>query len=277
MLTASWKFAPAFVLVLAAHASNAAQPETQSIRLEQKVQIPGGTLNPGEYSFSVEDRLRDRAILRIDANDSNKHYLLLTAPNDKLGDAAQNGLIYFHVETGKKQILKGWACPGCSTPFELVYPKPEAAKILAGSADSVLASDPEYDKLPAHLSADDMKVITLWLLTPQRITASHHGAGVSAVKYTAPVLTGAAEAQARPAGGMNQPSVAKAPGVETRQTDAERSAQAAPVLTAQSTPPRMRMPHTATNTFEFALYGLLLILAALASMAARWQNSRGRS
>lgn len=48
-----------------------------------------------------------------------------------------------------------------------------------------MAVDPESDKLPANLSPDDMKVVTLWLLSPERVEAGHHGVGLKAAKYQA--------------------------------------------------------------------------------------------
>lgn len=218
-------------------ASGWAAPETQTIQIEQTLQIPGATLKAGEYTFSIEDRMRDRAILRITAADSDKHYLLLTAPSDKLGGAGANGLVFFRSEAGNKEILRGWACPGCTMPLELVYPKAEAAKITQESGEAVLAVDPEYDKLPTDLSADDMKVVTLWLLSPKRITANNRGQGVAAVKYAG----------------------VETPPVETAQTQA-------PAAPAVQQP---RMPKTATNTFELALWGLLLTAAGLGLAASR--------
>ncbi|MBV9761880.1 MAG: hypothetical protein JO340_15065 [Acidobacteriaceae bacterium] len=202
-------------------------PETQIVRLAQKLQIPGATLESGEYTFSVEDRLRDRAILRIQARGSERRYYLLTTPSDKLGTATANGLIFFRSDAGEDGALKGWACPGCSMPLEVAYPKPEAVKITRKSGEPVLAVDPQYDKLPQNLSADDMKVVTLWLLSPKRITADHRGEGVAAAKYAA--------------------------------------VESGPVETAQARAPMgpAHMPKTASNTAELALWGLLLTAAGL--------------
>lgn len=229
--------ASACMMAFAVHASGWAGPETETITLQTKLQIPGDTLKPGEYTFSLEDRLRDRAILRISAKDNDKHYLILAAPNANLPAGTQNGLVLFRSEPGKKQILRGWACPGCSPALEVVYPKAEAAKITGESGEPVLAVDPAYDKLPSNLSADDMKVVTLWLLTPQRITADNRGEGVSAAKYagTTPIQTATANETQAPAVAAEHP----------------------------------RMPKTATNTYELAVWGLLLVFAGLLSAATR--------
>ena len=46
-----------------------AQPanDPQKVSITEKVKVPGASLKPGDYTFSVEDRLQDRAIVRITA------------------------------------------------------------------------------------------------------------------------------------------------------------------------------------------------------------------
>ena len=106
-------------------------------------------------------------------------------PSLKIAANAGSRLILFRHD-GEPQILRGWMCKGCAKPVEFVYGKEEAAKITAESGESVLAADPAYDKLPANLSEDDMKVVTLWLLSPERVS-NEKGLGLKAAKYVAPV------------------------------------------------------------------------------------------
>lgn len=244
-LRSLWALASAVATVFAAPVGGWAETDTQSIQLEQKLQIPGATLKAGTYTFSVEDRLRDRAIVRITAQDNDKQYLLLTVPNGRLGSGVGSGLIFFG-PGGNKEILRGWACPGCPTPLEVVYPKAEAAKITGESGNAVLAVDPEYDKLPSNLSPDDMKVVTLWLLTPKRIGANHRGEGVSAEKY--------AETQ---------------PAETSPRQAAVADATSEPQTRAALSQPQPRMPKTATNTFALGLSGLLLTIAGFTSWILR--------
>jgi hypothetical protein len=157
--------------------------DSQTVNLSHKLQIPGATLKPGEYTFAVEDRLEDRAIIRITSGKQTSHELLLAVPSDKLNQTEHGKLIFFPTEQADKQILQGWMCPSCQSALELVYPKDEAVKITAESAKPVIAVDPTYDKLPKNLSPDDMKVVTLWLLSPKEITPEQRGKGVDAVKY----------------------------------------------------------------------------------------------
>ena len=139
-----------FSVLVAACGIARAAGETQNVTISQKVQIPGAVLKPGTYTLSVEDRLQDRAIVRISTEDPNKHYLILTVPSEKLSDAGSNGLIFFTSKDAKKQALRGWKCPSCAAGLEFVYPKLEAAKLTDETTLPVLAVDPTYDKLPAQ-------------------------------------------------------------------------------------------------------------------------------
>ena len=169
-------------LFLAALAFGAS--DSQKIAIKRDLQIPGEVLKPGSYTLSVEDRMSDRAIVRISNDaDAKQHFLLLAVPSTQLSAAASKGIILFKAADPAKQILRGWACADCSSPLELVYPKLEAAKLTGDTGESVLAVDPASDKLPANLTPDDMKVVTLWLLSPERVEAGHHGAGLKAAKY----------------------------------------------------------------------------------------------
>jgi len=160
---------------------------SQTITLERSLQIPGGSLAPGEYQFSVEDRLSDRAIVRIQNAASGEHQFLLTVPNATFGRKTANPLVLFAAPDKGTQILRGWLCPGCQRALEMVYPKTEAAQLTAETGQPVMAADPAYDKLPANLSADDMKVVTLWLLSPERVS-NQHGVGLRATKYADSVM-----------------------------------------------------------------------------------------
>ena len=184
---------------------------SQKVNLSEKLKIPGATLKPGDYTFSLEDRLQDRAIVRITSQDQSKHFLVLSVPSSKLAQPGSDGLIRFTTANGKDQVLRGWACSSCTPGLEFVYPKAEAAKLTDETAEPVLAVDPTYDKLPANLSPDDMKVVTLWLLSPERITASNKGKGVKAEKYASVSQPNANTQTAAANASANTSEVAQAP------------------------------------------------------------------
>lgn len=124
----------------------------QTVTIQSPTKIPEATLAPGKYKFEVEDRLQDRAIVRITAATGGAHYLLLSVPDPRVR-AEHAGLIRYH-STSNAQVARAWECPGCTTPLAFVYPKAEAAQITDDTAEPVLAVDPAYDKLPGSLTED---------------------------------------------------------------------------------------------------------------------------
>lgn len=238
--------------------------QTQNITLDQKVEVPGADLKPGSYVFSVEDTLSDRAIVRITSSDAGKYFLVLTAPNSRLHAETTGGFTFFTSSRAKQEVLRGWMCPGCGAELEFVYPKAQAAKITLTTTEPVLAYDPTYDKLPGNLSPDDMKVVTLWLLTPKPLTATDQQKGVEATKYVAP-----AAFSTQPAAPM-QTASALAPGAPVETSSAVEPAervQTAPAV--QPVPVQRRLPRTASNNFSFIFWGTLLMFAAVISRISR--------
>ncbi len=241
----------------------------QSVAVSQNVQIPGGNLNPGTYNFSVEDRLADRAIVRIsNAQDANEHYLILAVPNTRLKTTPSNRLLYFKAASEGKQSLRAWKCETCAAPLEFVYPKLEAVKITDDSAEPVMAVDPSYDKLPSNLSADDMKVVTLWLLSPERITADNVGQGVKAVKYLPEANQAPANQVAQDTAAAQTPAPAEPSVAAPVQT-----ASAASNPSADSIRGRSRLPKTASNTYLFGMYGLVCLAGAFLLRIKRQRSS----
>jgi hypothetical protein len=96
----------------------------------------------------------------------------------------------------------------------------------------VLAVDPSFDKLPDSLSSHDMKVVTLWLLAPERITPDRRCSGLKVARYEASPVTRA----------------------DTKIVASVRT---------------KHLPKTAGNTFSLAAWGVGVLLAACAIRPTR--------
>lgn len=184
-------FSLCLLLASSAFAGAAGDLDSQDVSFDKPVQIPEAVLQPGKYNIRLEDRMADRAIVRITEPGGTEHYLL-TVPSKTLKAASPKGLIFFSDSAGT-EVLNGWQCNGCKRPLEFVYPKDEAVKLTADTGKPILAYDPSYDKLPANLSPADRKVVTLWLLAPKTVTPAGKGEGLTAAKYSAPKVMASAE------------------------------------------------------------------------------------
>jgi hypothetical protein len=213
-------------LVFGASLLHGAGRDTQNIVITEAMQIPQATLQPGSYSLSIEDRVRDRAVVRVSSLNNKQHFLMLAVNSRKLVSDNSKGIILFNAADEKLQILRGWVCPGCTQGLEFVYPKLDGLKITAETGQPVLAVDPAFDKLPDALSPDDMKAVTLWQLSPERITADRRGSGLKVVRY-------------------------------------EDSAKRLNTNTVASVRHK-HLPKTASNTFSLAAWGAAFLLAGCA-------------
>jgi hypothetical protein len=225
-----WNFCAALVLgasLLHGKGLPGAGRDTQNIVITELMQIPQATIEPGSYSLSIEDRIKDRAVVRVSSLNNKQHFLALAVNSRELASDNSKGIILFNAADEKLQILRGWVCPSCTQGLEFVYPKLDAVKITAETGQTVLAVDPAFDKLPDALSSKDMKVVTLWLLSPERITPDRRGSGLRVARY-------------------------------------QDSRAARPNAKAMASVRHGHLPKTASNTFSLAAWGAGLLLAGFA-------------
>ena len=228
-------------------ALRAAANDAETVTLDRQTEIPGSTLQPGKVKLEVEDRLQDRAIVRITEANGSNHELVLSVPNKKLNASGASDLIFFPATNSGKQTVKAWKCQSCSAPLEFVYPKDQAVAVTQDTGKAVMAVDPAYDKLPKNLSPDDMKVVTLWLLAPKTVTADGKGSGVEPTKLA-----------------------------DLRRQNTRTPAS--DTVASSATTPDPAMPHTAGSTSEYALAGLLFLSAsAMLTLGRRFQPAAERN
>jgi hypothetical protein len=212
-----------FILSQIVYAGN----ETQNILINEELQVPGAVLVPGKYTLSAADHLYDRTIVQVSRVGHNERYFMLAVPATKVDNGG--GLTFFRQNEDGKAALKAWGA------LEFVYPKAQAIKISGESGETVLAVDPEADKLPVKMSRDHMRVVTLWSVSPKQLTSDKRGMGVSVVKYAS------ASDSSATAGVPTVPAVVPV-----------QNARASSHQTAK------KLPKTASNNYAYLLYGVIL-------------------
>jgi hypothetical protein len=217
--------------------------ETQNILINEDLQIPGAVLTPGKYALSVADQLYDRAIVRIERVGRKERYLVLAVPSAGAKSDKSGALVFFRRSFDGKAALRRWG------GLEFVYPKAEAVKITGDSGQTVLAMDPASEKLPGRLSQEDMKIVTLWAVSPMQVTAENRGVGVRVAKYAS-----ASDSSAT----VSVPLVASA-------APEQVSAHGRHVV--------KKLPKTASNNFAYLLYGAILV--SLASVVRGFRMRQG--
>jgi hypothetical protein len=167
------------VVLASPKANKVSNSDSSSLRVEGKTQVPDGALTAGDYTIRIADHLSDRVIIEVSGADGNAQKFL-GVPTHDMTASSTPGPIMMH-GAGSSSALRGFAFAKGNV-IEFVYPKNDAVALAKANGVKVLAIDPASDNLAttqdAGLSNDDMKIVTLWMLTPTAV-----GPGIEGAKY----------------------------------------------------------------------------------------------
>ncbi len=224
--------------------------------------VPGAVLKSGNYIIRVVDHMSDRSIIRVEKADGRPVSTFLGVPNRTLASMAGQGPVTWNGGSEHDKALRGYNFPG-NFSVEFVYPKAEAVKIATARSASVAAIDPASDNLPSkekNLTNDDMRIVTLWTLTPTRVNGS---TAIAAKKY-APVERAPAPpvvvARNEPPASLPAPTRV----VPTAAPVRPQVAAAPPKPVAHRRTIATSLPHTASSLPLVGLAGMLSLFGILA-------------
>lgn len=163
-----------------------AQTQPQTFSVPQVWHVPGATLQPGSYSIRLVDHMSDRSIVTIDSTDGSVHTTFIAIPNPKLPGALKTGPVMWPGENGDKYV-RAWKFQGSPATLEFAYPKADAVSISRREQSPVPAVDPDSEGMKAVPNATaskaDMEVISLWLLSANRVGPDPNNAEIKAVRF----------------------------------------------------------------------------------------------
>ncbi len=162
--------------------TSTAGPST-SFAVHDSTQIPGGILKVGSYNIRVVDHLKDRMIISV-GHPGEKQTVFLALPKSALSSTPNRGPILLQSGVGSNAALRGFVFPN-GLVAEFVYPKAEAVSLAKANGTTIPAIDPASEGMPKDptLSSADMRMVTLWMLTPTPVGPNDSGPGVSAKRY----------------------------------------------------------------------------------------------
>jgi hypothetical protein len=163
----------------------AQQKSSTDFTISNPSNVPGATLPSGSYSIRVVNRLSDRYIVQVDSSDGAVHSTFIGIPSSKLPKASSSGIVDWSNSVKGSDYLRGWKIGGRSSAVEFVYPKAEAVSIANANQAKVPAIDPASDGMAADptLSPRNMKLVTLWLLSAERVGPSGGASSIKAERY----------------------------------------------------------------------------------------------
>jgi len=210
------------------------------ITIDEAMQLPNATLQPGTYVLKLNDSQSNRHVVKVFDKDE-KHLVttILAIPNMRLRPTGKSVFAFWEVPAGQPKALRAWFYPGDNFGQEFAYPKMVAAQITATNSGATVPTD---DTKPAELD-------TTATAEPAPAAPAAPSAVAVAEPTPAPAepVTVAAAPQAPPPPpAVREPATTPAPAVET----------------AQNNPPA-ELPKTASNMPLIGLIGLLALAAAL--------------
>jgi hypothetical protein len=211
------------------------------ITINQSIEVPGAILPPGRYVFKLLDSPSDRHIVQVMNERENHVYCTnLAIPKQRMEPADKTILTFYEVPGGGPEPVRSWFYPGDTIGQEFLYPKKRMMEIRAA-----------MDK--------------------GRITVAENRA-VTTTETAQPV----AQAQTQ---AVEQQQVTEEQ--KTAETPALTPSPAPPVAEEQAAPPAEQpapqpaMPHTAGNTIEIGLLGLMCIGIAVSLRVANGRLGNG--
>ena len=160
------------------------QPTSATLTITDTAKIPGVTLKPGPYSIRVVNKLSDRLIVRVDSASDDIHSTFIGIPNHHIQKPSTPGVVSWNNSADGVEYLRGYYFPGATAVTEFVYPKADAVAIANSNQEQVPAIDPASEGRVADptLSKSDMQLVTLWLLSAERVGPSA-ASSIKAVRY----------------------------------------------------------------------------------------------
>ncbi len=177
-------FPAASALAASSPSGRNADASSSQFSLSSQTQVPGLTLEPGTYSFRLVDHLSDRVIVRLDKPGGGAQAMFIGLPGSGLARPARPGPITLSGGANGPAALRGFEFPN-GMVVEFVYPKAEAVTLAKANDTKIPAIDPASEGRVADptLSPEDMKMVTLWMLTPKPVGPGDTGPGIAAVRY----------------------------------------------------------------------------------------------
>ena len=114
------------------------------LTIDQTMAIPGATLAPGTYTFTLGNENTSRDLVYIFSGEHGNRDFVTSARVIRMQRNTEKRDLALAVvldEHGTAPVMKGWFYPGSSDGFEFVYPK-EQARTLARAETVVIPVAP---------------------------------------------------------------------------------------------------------------------------------------
>ena len=247
----------AFTAVLAFTPAYADQWDKKTIiTINQPVQIPTTTLQPGTYTLKLLESQSNRHIVTVwDQNGMHLVTTVLAIPNYRLQPTGDSRFSFWETPADQPKALRAWFYPGDNFGQEFAYPKDMASRLSASTNTQVPELSDADSKYGQQVVQENGRTETAAAVEP------------APVPTPAPAVTPEPTPTPAPAAVEASPEPAPAPSPEPEPAPVAQEAAPTPAAAAVPAP----MPATASNWTEIMLIGLLATFVAIGTF---WKTSR---
>lgn len=102
------------------------------LTVNEAIQVPNATLQPGKYVMRLLDSPSNRHIVQIfDENEQHLITTVLAIPNYRLQPTGKTTFGFWETPAGQPKALRSWFYPGDNFGQEFAYPKNQAMQIAS--------------------------------------------------------------------------------------------------------------------------------------------------
>jgi hypothetical protein len=126
------------------------------LTVNEAIQLPTVTLQPGTYTFKLLDSLSDRHIVQVfDKDGMHLITTILAIPNYRLQPTGKSDFTFWEVPAGQAPAMRAWFYPGDNFGQEFAYPKNMGMQIASSAKMAVptVAATSAEDFKSAPISA----------------------------------------------------------------------------------------------------------------------------
>ncbi len=221
------------------------------LTVNEPIQVPGKTLEPGQYVMKLLDSPSNRHIVQIyDKNEQHLVTTVLAIPNYRLEPTGKTQFGFWETPAGQPKALRSWFYPGDNFGQEFAYPKGEAMQIAKEVNQPV----------PTTYATNESELSTARVGTVDQVGTEKELDQNTYKSTNDNMPTGTMASQT--------PTPAQTPVQTAQNTAPPNDTTAERAATPAATP--QRMPRTASPYPAIALFGLVSLLGAgLLSFAAK--------
>jgi hypothetical protein len=151
-----WTVGFAFLFVVSSVAFAQLWNKKTTLTVNERIEIPGAVLEPGNYVLKLVESDANRHIVRfLNEREDEVISTVIAIPNERLKVTGDTQFAWYETPMGAPPAIRAWFYPGDNFGQEFVYPKRRAVPIAAAAHEPVpFVADKEEPVMRAEVKPE---------------------------------------------------------------------------------------------------------------------------